>query len=538
MVTWGQNTTAVFGAGSSAAAPATPAPPPTAFPFGGGGAPATPPAASTPAPSNPPPLASAAMGGAPAPAAGGGLFGGTPAPAPTGGLFGATPGESCRMVLQLSLRAIRCYHWRPRKLWSEPRPHIHIFNDNNFHVCLRLRYHAAPAPTGGLFGSTPAPAPTGSLFGSTPAPAPGGGLFGSTPAPAPAGGLFGTTRAPAPAGGLFGSTSTAAPSTAFGAAPAPSAFGGFGTQQPQPQANPHQAALHAHQSASQRQEAARIEEAIFNLHSKYSPVAADPLNPALASNNMPSSLCAFTAILYDPLPPEHRTQGHLAAPKPAHVSNQVWNEALARNPDPAELMPVALVGAAALHSRIVSQQEKANAMAAHAEKLRDTLRFLERAARSSREAIDHSNAEQEALRRRLLEIMRKVEIVRCIGQPTQPAEVEARRRLGEVARQAGAVGKALSDLEERGRRQARAWRMRGAAAGPARQAGAGMAPLSEDDRGALFHVLNEQRLGMERLGHIVKRDVRDVNILKKELNNAASSSGALPPSSAAIFGGR
>lgn len=41
----------------------------------------------------------------------------------------------------------------------------------------------APAPTSGLFGSTPAPAPFG-------APAPTGGLFGS-PAPAPSGGLFG-----------------------------------------------------------------------------------------------------------------------------------------------------------------------------------------------------------------------------------------------------------------------------------------------------------------------------------------------------------
>lgn len=39
---------------------------------------------------------------------------------------------------------------------------------------------------------------------STPAPAPSGGLFGSSPAPA-SGGLFGATAAPSP-GGLFGST--------------------------------------------------------------------------------------------------------------------------------------------------------------------------------------------------------------------------------------------------------------------------------------------------------------------------------------------
>jgi len=367
-----------------------------------------------------------------------------------------------------------------------------------------------------------------SIFTNFSAPA-AGGLFGSTPAPA-TGGLFGTP-APAPAFGV-------APAPAFGA-PAP-AFGGFGTQQPQQQqANPHQAAMHAHQSASQRQEAARIEEAIFNLHSKYSPTAADPLNPALASNNQPSSLCAFTAILYDPLPPEHRVQGHLSVPKPPHVSNQVWNEALARNPDSRELCPVPLVGAPALHSRIVAQQEKANTLASHAGKLRESLQFLEKAARSSNDSIKHSNAEQEALRRRLLEVMRKVEIARCMGQPTQRAEEESRRRLGEIARKANIVGAALTELEERGRRQARSWRTRGAALESRWRPGAGLTPLGEEDKVALFQVLNEQRLGMERLGHIVKREARDTGILKEELEKASSGRArTLPPPGAAVFGGR
>lgn len=311
-------------------------------------------------------------------------------------------------------------------------------------------------------------------------------------------------------------------------------------QQPQ-QANPHQAALHAHQSASQAQEAARVEEALFNLHSKYSPTASDPSNPALGNNGMPSSLCAFTAILYDPLPPEHRARGHLSAPKPPHVSNQVWNEALARNPDPKELVPAPIVGAPALHSRIVSQQERANALESHAKKLGETLRFLERAARSSRDAIEGSGVEQEALRRRLLEVMRKVEIVRCMGQPTQRAEGEAQRRLGEITERLNAAGKSMADLEERGRRQARAWRTRGATMESSRTVEHPSASaLQEEDKVALFNVLNEQRMGMERLSHIVKRDVRDVGILDDELRRSSSgrTEVARPPSGAAIFGGR
>ena len=200
-----------------------------------------------------------------------------------------------------------------------------------------------------------------------------------------------------------------------------------------------------------------------------------------------------------------------------------------------------LVGAAALHSRIVSQQDKANALATHAKKLRETLKFLEKAARSSNDSIKHSNSEQEALRRRLLEVMRKVEIIRCMGQPTQRAEIDAQQRLGEIMKQMNIVGNTLSNLEERGKHQARAWRMRGATLESSQQH-SGSIPLQEEDKVSLFHVLNDQRLGMERLGNIVKRDVRDVGILKDELNKASSGSGvvhALPPSGgAAIFGGR
>jgi len=338
----------------------------------------------------------------------------------------------------------------------------------------------------------------------------------------------------------------------FGATPqpAPAPFGQPLQPPQQQQYNPHQAALHAHQSASQRQETARIEEAIFNLHSKYSSTAADPRNPALASNNTPSSLCAFTAILYDALPPEHRSHsqggGHLSVPKPAHISNSVWNEALARNPDTNELMPTPLVGAPALHSRIVSQQDKANSLAEHAKKLRETLHFLEKAAKSSQTSITHSNSEQEVLRRRLLEIMRKVEIIRCMNQPTQTAEIQSQQRLNEIIQQVTLVDKALIDLEERGKYQARVWRMRGATIESQRQHVSTSTsvedPLQTEDKVALFNVLNDQRLGMERLGNIVNKDVRDAGILKEELTKETTGMKALPQASSlggtAIFGGR
>ena len=312
---------------------------------------------------------------------------------------------------------------------------------------------------------------TTTLLQQTTAPAPpigGGGLFGSsTINSAPTtGGMFGSAPAPAPAS-LFGSSNTPSPAPLFGGFGTqqqqqqqqqqqpqqqanPFSGGLFGSQQPQQQqqtqpqqqhqylasSNPHQAALHAHQSASQRQEVARLEEAIYNIHSRYSSHAPDPTNPTITSNHLPSSTCAFTAILYDELPSEYRYQGQLAVPRPIHISNTTWTEALARNPNPNELVPVALVGATALHSRIVHQQERANTLANHASKLADTIEYLqESATTSSTEIMTNITTNQESLQRRLLHIMRKVEILRCMGQHTQRAELDAYQRLGEIMKQ-------------------------------------------------------------------------------------------------------
>jgi len=269
-------------------------------------------------------------------------------------------------------------------------------------------------------------------------------------------------------------------------------------------------------------------------------------------------MCRFTALLYDPLPPSERTAAAsssssfgivgavpaIRAPKPPHISNRVWNEALARNPDPHSLVPAPLVGAAALHSRLVRQQEQADACAAHAKIVRETLRYLENEGRKSKEGIECARNEQEGLRRRLLEVMRKVEIVRCMGHPLQRGEVEAVNRLGEIVQKMRLVEKMLGEVEERGTRQARVWRMRASSLDS--RAGGGLevaaAELGDEEKYELFKSLNEQMLGNETLGQCVKRDMRDVEILKEELGRRVSAPpragtrGSVWASGVGIFG--
>ena len=295
----------------------------------------------------------------------------------------------------------------------------------------------APAPT---FGSSPAPA-GGGIFGTSSSTAPAASLFGSSPAPAPGGGgLFGTTSSTAPAsGGIFSSPTTfssfssaAAPSSSlfgtpsstslFGQQPgsATSPFGAAPTTQQQQQI-PAQAALQAHMDASARQEAEKIRLGLETLHCAYSG------NVIQGSSGNESS--KFVTITYNDMTSDQRQlqflhgmgtggNGHLMAPpKPPQVSESDWKEAVVKNPDPQNYMPNALVGAMALQARVSWQQDRAKELAANAASLTKTHELLkDRIARVNEDLIACAKT-HAAVRKRLLDVMRRVEIARCMNQP-------------------------------------------------------------------------------------------------------------------------
>lgn len=110
--------------------------------------------------------------------------------------------------------------------------------------------------------------------------------------------------------------------------------------------------------------------------------------------------------------------------------------------------------------------------------------------------------------------------------------------------QVNIVGQSLINLEERGKQQSRSWRMKGATLMSSQQQhslnNSPALSMNDEDKLALFHVLNDQRLGLEHLGHIMKKDGRDVGIVLDELRSSSSSSGnkVKALSGASIFGVR
>jgi len=345
---------------------------------------------------------------------------------------------------------------------------------------------SAPAPaTGGLFGAPP-PATSGGLFG-TPAPA-GGGMFG---APAPAtGGLFG---APAPAGGgMFGAP---APATGglFGApAPAPSSLFGTPTPAPQQYQIPAQAALQAHADASARQEAAKIQSSLESLYNSYNGVS-----------NSSSESSPFVSIVYNDMTPEqlqwhfaHSQAGSLAIPpKPPQVSEKDWLNAVVRNPNPTLYLPMALVGAEALQARLGWQQERAHSLHQGVELLEATRASVEQRVQQYKEELAALVRIHMGLNRRLLETMRKVEIVRCMNIPFQDEEINAMERLVAMRRHIEQVGAMLDSVRN---------------AKP---------PILQDidlpDKTILTSVLTEHYKTLVQLSEVVQKDKRDVTLLKE-----------------------
>ena len=218
---------------------------------------------------------------------------------------------------------------------------------------------------------------------------------------------------------------------------------------------------------------------------------------------------------------------HHLPPRPSHVDAKTWAEAVACNPDPNELIPVVLVGAEELIRRMNDQNERSKTYAGYCTQLRGHLSDLRVQMSKSDDATRAAQRDHAALRFRLLKLMRRVEIVRCTNLPLQVAEREAAERVEAVRRGVDAVGRALADVEERGRHHVHALRSMAAAGGAGgMEAHRRGETVSEQGVADFRALLARQRVGMDELSAIVQRDVRDATIAREEFTATTTGRGA------------
>jgi hypothetical protein len=174
---------------------------------------------------------------------------------------------------------------------------------------------------------------------------------------------------------------------------------------------PAQAALQAHMDASARQEAAKLQAALEDLHHAY----------AGTSHQKPSPL---VTIVYNTMSSEQLQWqfanqqaggGYVLPPKPPQVEEQKWLEAVVNNPDRSSYIPVALVGAEALQARVGWQQQQAAGYEQNMNMLKGAQEDMQRRTAQVRQSVNQLEQMHTTLRSRLLRIMNKVEVVRCMN---------------------------------------------------------------------------------------------------------------------------
>ncbi|GLT48044.1 hypothetical protein SLA2020_216860 [Shorea laevis] len=377
-------------------------------------------------------------------------------------------------------------------------------------------------PAFGTPSSTPA-------FG-TPSSTPAFGTPSSTPA-------FGTPSS-TPAFGTPSSTSafgTPSSTPAFGTPSTPSFATGFGSSlfstpfSSQTQQQPQQTPLFQQQPAAassgfgfQTPFATPFSNA--QLTTQMAPVA--PLPFSLADRDIQAivdaykeepanSKYAFKHLLFSVMEPQFRV-------KPAGVSDIMWAEAMAKlegmeSSDRERLWPQLVQGFKDLSQRLKLEDE---VIVSDAERLRTTqsnVKMLQRHFQAETLPwIERMRQKEQSLQRRLLRVMRIVEALEGKGcrLPLMKGEVELAEKLAAITRQMKGSGAELSrrvqNLLTVSRVQANANGSSGSVYLP------GSTKIHEQSLADMQEVLQQQTEAIARLGNVLKRDIRDMEIIMAE----------------------
>jgi len=269
------------------------------------------------------------------------------------------------------------------------------------------------------------------------------------------------------------------------------------------------------------------------------------LQRTTSSYNPGDAKCRFQHLFYNKVDPAQR---HLYT-RPNHVAAASWEEAEGRNPDPENYVPAPVVGVENLGKRVVQQQLEVKKLKEYLDSLRQASKalggkvrrseevrgdvgcvgcvcgenvgrvslfmFIVRSYRSSDRPIHplsyspqmvmDASRQQEILSARLLQAMRKVEVLRCLSLPIQPGELEFRSKVNQLHASLDKPQGMLGEIN----REAAAYKL-------VRSGGGEMQKklIGEGDLKALFKVLAEQQNGINHLANLVKKDKEMVDVIR------------------------
>ena len=289
-------------------------------------------------------------------------------------------------------------------------------------------------------------------------------------------------------------------------------------------------------------EAERIKAKIEKLHREYSGTCVVPEDGQESAK--------FVAVVYNELTPEERQfrmihgmstglslqlemqsqsyhssqqqQPIFAPQRPPQINSRDWKMAVVNNPDPSNYVPTPIIGAVALQGRVSNQQNRAQEYANNAVLVQKNLEFLRQREAKARQELVERDRQYATSRRRLLALMTRVEVARCLNKPLQADEHRVMQRLSTLLDQVEKLRGAFYTLQDQAKMQS----LSGNSGGVFDNndiAGDNDNLLGVNSK-ELLGILTEQRRKLEKLNETAKSDLRDVGLVGRRVVATVPSS--------------
>ncbi|XP_047329864.1 nuclear pore complex protein NUP54 [Impatiens glandulifera] len=224
---------------------------------------------------------------------------------------------------------------------------------------------------------------------------------------------------------------------------------------------------------------------------------------------------AFKHLLFSVTEPQHRT-------KPAIVSDIMWAEAICKldgmdSSDRDRLWPQLVQGFKDLSLRLKLQDE---VILSDAERLRTTqsnVKMLQRHVQAGTLPwIERMRQKEQVLQRRLIKVMRVLEALEGKGfrMPLVKGEADLAEKLTSITRQLKGSGAELSRRVQNLHNIARLQSSNGVIGTPVYLPGS--TKIHDQSLADMHEVLQQQTEAIAKLGNVLKRDIRDIEIIMAE----------------------
>ncbi|KAL0924420.1 hypothetical protein M5K25_005248 [Dendrobium thyrsiflorum] len=355
--------------------------------------------------------------------------------------------------------------------------------------------------------------------------------FGSSPA-------FGTPFSTPAFGASFSTPAFGTPSTPWFGTPSTPAFGSSPTpflQQPQP-LQPLQQPQPSFSFFPQQQQQQQVPSFSFQpnaqIITQMAPVA--PLTLNLTDRDV---LAIVEAYKEEPANPKYSFRHLLfsvtdpaARVKPVGVSDIMWAEAMGKlegmeSVDRERLWPELVQGFKGLSNRIKIQDETIVSDAERLQKTQSNVKELQRHIQADVFPwVQRMHQKEQCLQRRLLRVMRIVEALegRGLRMPLMKGELDLADKLDSILRQIKGPG---GELSRKVHNLLSISRLQANAGGIGASYHLGSAKIDERSLADLQVVLQLQTEAIARLGNVLKKDTRDMEIIKSEAGDKLEDGG-------------